>query len=314
MRGSLVMNAALLMLVSAAWIGADEVKTDAAKEMAALHGSWRILSGEADGQPIAADNPLSNISLYFTRDSMQVTIANVNVITGVIKLDVDATPKRFDYIISDSEGEKTIRAIYEVDEENLRICSAGPDRERPGEFATEPESGHSLFRFELIPTTPEQRYRAAIRQMTRTPTPEMRFQTLGTAAKYAFELKQLEDSAKHAEELLSLSAQFKDDSGYGTAIQDGNIVIGRIALQKGDLAEAKRRLGEAGRGPGSDVIAAYGPDLQLAKELLERGERSAVVDYLRLIANFWKPEDGRLDRWVEELQSGKTPELSAAGK
>lgn len=308
------MNAALLMLVSVATLAADEVKPDAAKELAALHGSWRILTGESDGQPIAADNPLSSISLFFTRDSMQVSIPNAPVITGVIKLDIDATPKQFDYVISNSEGEQTIRAIYEVDEENLRICSAGPDRERPNEFATQPESGHSLFRFELIPTTPEQRYRAALRQMTRTPTPEMRFQTLGTAAKYAFELKQAEDAAKHAEELLSLAAQFKDDSGYGTAIHDGNIVLGRIALQKGDLAEAKSRLLVAGQGPGSAAMVAYGPDFLLAKELLERGERNAVLEYLRHVASFWKPEDGRLDRWVEEIQSGKTPDLTAGGR
>src|SRR3954453_18550656 len=58
----------------------------------------------------------------------------------------------------------------------------------------------------------------------------------------------------------------------GDAIHQGNIVLGRLALRRNDVEEAKRRLVAAGRTPGSSTLASVGPSMQLAKDLLDRGE------------------------------------------
>ena len=57
------------------------------------------------------------------------------------------------------------------------------------------------------------------------------------AAKESFEVGNIEDARKYAKELLTLAQKFQNDWNYGNAIQDGNLVLGRIALR--DKPEAK---------------------------------------------------------------------------
>ena len=68
-----------------------------------------------------------------------------------------------------------------------------------------------------------------------------------------------------------LSAQkIKSDWNYGNALHKGNIVLGRIALERGDIAGAKEHLLAAGQTPGSPQVGSFGPNTTLAKELLEK--------------------------------------------
>jgi hypothetical protein len=98
---------------------------------------------------------------------------------------------------------------------------------------------------------------------------------------------------------------------YGSAIQDGNIVLGRIALQKDRVEEAKRRLIEAGKAPSSPVRKTFGPNMSLAKELLERKEKDVVLEYLTLCRKFWVHDFGKLDTWEEEIKAGEIPNFGA---
>ncbi len=74
-----------------------------------------------------------------------------------------------------------------------------------------------------------------------------------------------------------------------------NIVLGRIAVKKGDLEEAKRRLLAAGNTPGSPSLNSFGPNWNLAQELFAKGERDTVLAYIDLCRKFWKLDRGRLD-------------------
>ena len=98
---------------------------------------------------------------------------------------------------------------------------------------------------------------------------------------------------------------------YGSAIQDGNIVLGRIALRQGHVDEAKRCLIEAGKAPGSPARNTFAPNMSLAKELLENGEREVVLQYLELCRRFWTDDSGKLDKWKKEIKAGKTPHFGA---
>src|SRR5260370_33258421 len=59
----------------------------------------------------------------------------------------------------------------------------------------------------------------------------------------------------------------------GDALHHGNLCLGRVALRAGDIGAAKAYLLQAGRVSGSPVLESFGPNMLLAKELLEVGQR-----------------------------------------
>jgi tetratricopeptide (TPR) repeat protein len=95
----------------------------------------------------------------------------------------------------------------------------------------------------------------------------------------------------------------------GDAIHQAYIVLGRLALRKGDVEEAKRALVAAGKTPGSSSLAGPGPNMQLAKDLLDRGETATVVQYLEECRNFWEGNHGKLAEWIVLIKAGLKPDF-----
>lgn len=138
-----------------------------------------------------------------------------------------------------------------------------------------------------------------------------RFYNLCDAAKAAFEVGAVENAQMYALELLALAPQFKDDWNYGNAIHDGNMVLGRVALRQGNVEDAKSFLLAAGKTPGSPQLDSFGPNLALAKDLLEQGHKDVVIEYLDLCARFWKKQFNDIDNWKSEIRSGKMPDFGS---
>ncbi|HEY1341763.1 MAG TPA: hypothetical protein VGF59_29830 [Bryobacteraceae bacterium] len=95
----------------------------------------------------------------------------------------------------------------------------------------------------------------------------------------------------------------------GDAIHQGNIVLGRLALTKGDVDAAKRYLLAAGKTPGSSDLDSTGPSMALAGELLRAGESGAVVQYLDECRTFWRGDRGKLDEWIVLIRAGLKPDF-----
>jgi hypothetical protein len=176
--------------------------------------------------------------------------------------------------------------------------------------------GWSLFALAIgsgcgAPTTPQQRLAWAEQELAAGGTEEKRFYALNTAAKGSFRDGRIDDARKYAEELSALTPKFEGDWNYGNAVQDVHVVLGRIAVVEGRLEDAKRHLLEAGRSPGSPQMDTFGPNMSLAKDLVERGERDTVVAYFELCRKFWDLENGRLDQWRRDVEAGKTPDFGA---
>lgn len=140
---------------------------------------------------------------------------------------------------------------------------------------------------------------------------EERFYELGDVAKSAFEAGEPEKAQQYASELLLSAEKFKNDWNYGNAIHQGNCVLGRVALQRGDVASAKQDLLAAGMTPGSPQLDSFGPNMTLAKELLEKGERDTVVTYLQSCAKFWKMGGEKLQSWIAAIKGGGTPDFGS---
>lgn len=140
---------------------------------------------------------------------------------------------------------------------------------------------------------------------------EERFYALDKLAEEALEAGNAAKAEQYATELLQLAPQYKRDWNYGNAVHKGNIILGRIALQRGDLLDAKQRLLAAGATPGSPQLDSFGPNMTLAKELLEKGERDAVVSYLESCGRFWKMGGTQLQDWITTVKAGGVPDFGA---
>ncbi|HWM91237.1 MAG TPA: RNA polymerase subunit sigma-24 [Thermoanaerobaculia bacterium] len=143
------------------------------------------------------------------------------------------------------------------------------------------------------------------RSLQRTTDGEERESLLTQVASVALEAGEVAKARGYAEEIIG-----KTGSGNwndGDMLHQGNLVLGRIALRNGDVTKAKEHLLAAGKVSGSPVLGSFGPNMRLAKELLEKGEREVVLEYFRLCGSFWKKDE--LKVWAKEVRAGKIPEF-----
>jgi TonB family protein len=138
-----------------------------------------------------------------------------------------------------------------------------------------------------------------------------RFYDLGKLAKAAMAAGATEQAEAYANEFLAMAGEKQMSGSSGAAIHDGNMVLGLIALQRGNVERAKLHLLESGKTPGGPILVSAGPNMSLAKALLEKGEREAVLQYFSLCRAFWKMGADQLDAWSKTVREGKMPDLGA---
>ncbi len=132
---------------------------------------------------------------------------------------------------------------------------------------------------------------------------------LASGAKLAVQAGALDDAARYAQELLDASAS--GNWNAGNAIFFGNMVLGQVALRRGDKDTAKSRLLAAGKTKGSPQLNSFGPNMTLAKELIEAGDHDTPVAFFELCRSFWKMDRGNLSRWSALTAAGKVPDFGA---
>jgi tetratricopeptide (TPR) repeat protein len=165
--------------------------------------------------------------------------------------------------------------------------------------------------FDVSVLHPDGRYDRAMKDLEAAGSERERFYALNDAAKTAFEMGRFDDARQYAEELLELAPTYPKDWNYGNAIHDGNMVLGRLALREGESDRAKDFLLEAGRTKGSPQLNSFGPNMSLARDLIESGERDAVLEYFELCRVFWSMGNRDLNRWSRQVRDGKTPGFGA---
>jgi hypothetical protein len=210
---------------------------------------------------------------------------------------------------------------------NAAIFFTIHDRTVAGEFfrkakALEPENlmwsrrlAH-LYSLESIGCPPEARTDwaamslAELESAARTTDRAGRATLLIDLAKSAFRAGERSKARSFAEELLS-EATSAGEGGDPDRIHHGHIILGRLALMDGDRDAAKAHL-LASVGPkGSPVLSSFGPRMSLAGELLERGEKDAVLRYLRLCSVIWTMGAEQLNEWTATIEQGRSPDFMA---
>ena len=140
---------------------------------------------------------------------------------------------------------------------------------------------------------------------------EGKFSSLSRIAVKAFKEGDFDKAKTYAEEAVARAPQNKNEWGYGSAIYYGNTILGCIALRSGDVTKAKEYLLESSKTPGSHVLRSFGPNMILAKELLEKGGKETVLQFLHLCENFWKLHIDKLKEWEREVEEGRIPNFGA---
>jgi tetratricopeptide (TPR) repeat protein len=127
-------------------------------------------------------------------------------------------------------------------------------------------------------------------------------------ARIAVDAGELDKAQASAERCLAQSAtlQIKDQ-----AIHECNLILGRVALRRGDLKRAGEYLLTAAQVGGTGSLASFGPNMMLARELLQKGQRDVVLKYFQLCGKFWSDDRGQLARWTEQVAAGEIPQFGA---
>jgi tetratricopeptide (TPR) repeat protein len=138
-----------------------------------------------------------------------------------------------------------------------------------------------------------------------------KFHRLDQLAKTAFDAGEIDKATRYANESLQVAKKYPNNWDEGNSIHQANIVLGRIALKNGDIKTAKQYLLKAGHTPGSPQLDSFGPNMSLAKDLLEAGERDTVLQYFQLCKKFWQMDRGKLDDWAKQVKAGEIPPFGA---
>lgn len=162
-----------------------------------------------------------------------------------------------------------------------------------------------------VSENPEDRLFEAAAKLSRSKDEYHRWLALDDVGMWNVDAGSLDRAKDFAEELLPIAERYKKDWNYGNAIHKGYLILGRIDLRRGDRGAAAKHLLEAGNTPGSPQLKSFGPNMVLAKELLEAGEQKAVLQYLELCGRFWKSDFGALEKWKEMISGGKVPNFGA---
>jgi uncharacterized protein (TIGR03067 family) len=123
----------------------------ASDDAALLNGVWSVVSSEADGVPMPAED-LAAITVTIAGGKYSVTKGE-HTDQGAFTIDAAKSPKQMDIRPSTGEGVgMMIPAIYEFNGDTWRVCYATQEgSERPTGFKTAPESGQVMTTYQRKP-------------------------------------------------------------------------------------------------------------------------------------------------------------------
>jgi tetratricopeptide (TPR) repeat protein len=128
-------------------------------------------------------------------------------------------------------------------------------------------------------------------------------------AQLAFDAGEFSKASKYASEYLETAKADTRHWANGDLVHKGNLVLGRIAVREKRLDDAERHLRASADTSGSPVLKSFGPNMSLAKDLLEAGRSAAVLEYFDACGKFWTLDFFRLRRWTSTVRAGHVPDF-----
>lgn len=114
-----------------------------------------------------------------------------------------------------------------------------------------------------------------------------------------------DDAAAERDAQRLLTGAPKNAYAYNIA----QTVLGRIAAAKGDLAKAKSRLLASVTMPSEIKNTSFDPNMTLAQDLYDAGEKASVLEFFEASRTVWKAERGRIDRMISFVKKAPSADL-----
>ena len=158
----------------------------------------------------------------------------------------------------------------------------------------------------------EDTYRTAVahlQKLSATDTSLLRWRTLNYTMLSAYSAKHPDEATRYAQQLLAFAAAPKIKHALTDYIHPAHTILGLVALEHGDVAQATSQMQASIAGDASAMLTSFGPNMRLAQALLQAGEHSAVLAYLRACQRFWKKPE--LATWISDIEAGRQPNFGA---
>jgi uncharacterized protein (TIGR03067 family) len=134
-----------LLVIAVGFAAADEPKDKdkaAKREMAKLDGNWEKVSRVADGKEVPRLPAESPLSLTLKNGKFTIEFKDGKVADdGTFTIDPTVDPKSMDM---SGRGGNDILAIYELKEDELKICSGPRGKARPTKLESKEGSGYTI--------------------------------------------------------------------------------------------------------------------------------------------------------------------------
>lgn len=116
-----------------------------------------------------------------------------------------------------------------------------------------------------------------------------------------------------AQDFCALPAQHQyPGMSDGDAVATSTLVLGRIALLRGDVKQAEMLLLQSARITPGSTAAIFGPNMTLALELLKRQRTGAVLLFLNEWSKIWRGSNrAKLVEWTTAIRNGAIPNFGA---
>jgi uncharacterized protein (TIGR03067 family) len=132
------MNARIVLILAAVAAVAGGPAPDK-KDLDKLQGTWQMQSGTNEGKEVSADEAAK---VKITFEGNKATLKDRNsTLKATVELDQTAKPATIDFNIE--KDKETIKGIYSLEGDNLKLCIALPGTDRPKEFASKAGSGET---------------------------------------------------------------------------------------------------------------------------------------------------------------------------
>jgi uncharacterized protein (TIGR03067 family) len=134
-----ILTAALLVAAAP-----DDGKGKADREK--LQGDWKTESFLLNGAPLPKEKQFPDRLLTFKDETFSEVRGGKVAVRGTFTLDPSKSPKWLDatFLEGGPKGE-TVRGIYELNGDTLRVCVGTPETDRPTVFESKPDSGLRLI-------------------------------------------------------------------------------------------------------------------------------------------------------------------------
>lgn len=134
----------LVVVAQAAFAGTDDA------DRRALVGSWKAVSLQKNGEDISLE-AAEDTRLVFKADGYAIRKGNESLEDGTYRLGGQGDERELDTMPTNGPDRgKTIRGIYQLEGDTLRMCLAPPGAPRPATLASKGGSNHLLFVYKRV--------------------------------------------------------------------------------------------------------------------------------------------------------------------